>query len=175
MTQCFSEYRAAGVGFDTDANSDLGATWSRRPYSVLKQTFTNETGPAECRALANTDYSDARIVTGDRRYDSYEICLGRANYRQWEVPDPETGETNMTDALKLAFTWRPAAANSLSGYSYQGRYAAYDGSGFVYDLVNLTTSNLVEAFNYLESNTWLDRSTRALYISLVMYNANLNL
>ena len=46
-------------------------------------------------------------------------------------------------------------SNDLEGYAFQGRFASYDGSGFVYDLTNLTTDNLVDAFNYLEENTWL--------------------
>jgi len=166
---CYSDYRKGTR--DTGA----GGTWSRAPFSVMKQTFTNATGPDQCRELADGDYGDARIYAGDNLYDRYEICLGLANYRQWEQIDPQTGQTNVTDPLKLAFTWRDAKSNLLEGYAYGGRSASYDGSGFVYDLTNLTTSNLIEALNYLEENTWLDRQTRILFISLVVYNANYNL
>lgn len=169
VDKCYSDY-LKGFG-----DTGEGGTWSRRSFSVMAQQFTNQTGPPHCRDFANTDYSDARIVTGDLRYDKYEICLGLSKYRQWELIDPETGETNVTDPLKLAFTWRDAKSNDLDGYAFQGRFASYDGSGFVYDLTNLTTNNLVDAFNYLEENTWLDRQTRAFFISLMVYNANFNL
>jgi len=60
-------------------------------------------------------------------------------------------------------------------YARRLKYASYDGSGFVYDLNNLTTTNLVDALAYLQDNTWLDRGTRALFMSMVVYNANYNL
>ena len=162
VTQCYSNYFTE-------------KTWSRRPFSVLKSTFDNATGPEECRNMANGDYSDARIIAGDKEYDKYQICLGKAYYRQWEVVDPETGKSNITDPLKLAFTWRRARENDLADtYRFLGRFATYDGSGFVFDLDNLTTYNLVNAFNYFEENIWLDRETRAIYISVTVYNANLN-
>ena len=183
VTQCFPNYRAPARGFDVSAFDDPFATWSRRPFGlgVLHTNYSNTTGPEECRPLATLNsldpafYSDARITTGERKYDSYEVCLGKTFYPQSMVFDPASGETNLTDKLKLAFAWRSAAENSLSGYYYPGRFASYDGSGYVYDLTNLTTANLEHAFDYFESNTWLDRSTRAIYISLVLYNGNLNL
>ena len=82
----------------------------------------------------------------------------------------------MTDPLKLAFTWRDGLANMLPlPYKADGKFSTYDGSGFVYDLTNLTTGNLVDAFTYLQDNIWLDRQTRCLFLSLVTYNANYNL
>ena len=74
-----------------------------------------------------------------------------------------------------AFRWRDAKANRLAGTAQAGQFGAYDGSGFVLDVTNLTTSYLVESFEFLEENTWLDRQTRAVFISLIVYNANFNL
>ena len=161
VEQCFSLYNKE--------------TWSRKPFGPMKQEASNSTGPEHCRPLADIDYSDARIVGGEFRYDSYEICLGKALYDTGSLVDQDTGLANVTDPLKLAFTWRTAVENDLPGYAFAGRFASYDGSGYVYDLTNLTTSNLVNAFDYLEEQTWLDRSTRAFFISLVVYNANFNL
>ena len=63
------------------------------------------------------------------------------------------------------------------------QFSTYDGSGYVFDLVNLTTANLLESINKLRNpcnesapcGTWLDRQTRALFISVVVFNANFNL
>ena len=63
------------------------------------------------------------------------------------------------------------------------QFSTYDGSGYVFDLVNLTTANLLESINKLRNpcnesapcGTWLDRQTRALFISAVVFNANFNL
>ena len=166
------------------------ATWSRRPFSVMDQPITNQTGPPECRQYAdgNPDRADdpnraARIWQDPRineEYDMYERCLGTAYWPLHELVDPsvedaDTTTSNVSDPLLKAFTWRTGAENSLVGYAANGRYATYDGSGFVFDLTNLTTQSLVEAFEYLQENTWLDRQTRALFISLVVYNANFNL
>lgn len=101
---------------------------------------------------------------------------GKALYETATLIDPETALPNVSEPLKLAFTWRDGAANTLPlPYTAQGKFSSYDGSGFVYDLTNLTTQNLVNSFAYLQENTWLDRETRCLFISLVTYNANFNL
>ena len=63
------------------------------------------------------------------------------------------------------------------------QFSTYDGSGYVFDLVNLTTANLLESIDKLRNpcnasapcGTWLDRQTRALFISVVVFNANFNL
>ena len=164
VEQCFAQYTFGE-----------GGSWSRRPFSVMAQNTSNTTGPEECRELHNGVYEDARITDGPDEYDRYQVCLGRAAYKTWDLVDPDTGQTNVTDPLKLAFTWRDEASNDLVGYRYLGRFSSYDGSGFTFDLTNLTTSNLVDAFTYFEENTWLDRQTRILFMSLVVYNGNFNL
>ena len=166
------------------SNYKKGTSWSRRPFSVMAQTTTNSTGPVECRQyhkIANTyDETTGRYGYTDPRklseYDTYERCLGKAYWPVDELVDPATGETNVSDPLLLAFTWRSDAENDLANYQTRSRFGGfYDGSGFVYDLTNLTTDSLVEAFEFLDENTWLDRQTRALFMTLIVYNANFNL
>ena len=160
VSQCYSNYAA-------------GVTWSRRPFSVMDQNVSNTTGPVSCREYANGEYADPRDVV---MYDKFQRCLGMVEWDTPKLVDPETGDTNVSDPLLLAFTWRDEFANSLPGYGFTGRSGSlYDGSGFVFDLTNLTTDGLVEAFEFLQENIWLDRQTRALFISLVVYNGNFNL
>ena len=168
VQQCFSAYQSQGAAEDL--------TWKRAPFAVMQQTFTNTTGPAECRAIG--PWSDTYYLQEDASredYDLYHRCLGAAYYDPNTLVDPETGLTNVTDPLKLAFTWRTAEENSLGGFRHAGRFGTYDGSGYVFDLTNLTTTSLAESFAYLEEHIWLDRETRALTISLVVYNANFNM
>ena len=42
-----------------------------------------------------------------------------------------------------------AAENKAEGVVQPGLYGLYDGSGFTLDITNLTTSYLVESFNFL--------------------------
>jgi len=164
VDKCYSGYYA-------------GATWSRRPYGPLAQPMSNDTGPPECRHLFGQDFGDA----SQDDYDSYNICLGTAFWPRANLIDPSTGlrytqgAANLTDPLLLAFSWQTGLENGLPTYTRDMKYSTYDGSGFVFDLVNLTTDNLVTSFNFLREETWLDRQTRALFMSLVVFNANYNL
>jgi hypothetical protein len=161
VQKCYSNYKA-------------GSTWKRAPFAVMQQTFDNFTGPEHCRTHGpwnGNEYANALLDD----YDTYQRCLGTAFYDRGLLIDPETGEQNVTDPLKLAFTWRDAIENDLGKQKTRGRFSLYDGSGYVLDLTNLTTSKMEDAFNYLDENIWLDRQTRYLSISLVLYNANFNL
>ena len=106
-----------------------------------------------------------------------ERCISKAYYAS--PIDPETDEVldPIENPLKAAFTWRDAAANGLGKVgNKQGKMgSSYDGSGFVFDMTNLTTEYLVDSFAYLYDNTWLDRQTRCIFISMVVYNINFNL
>ena len=168
VKKCYSKYVAQ-------------STWSRRPYGPMAQPLRRDHGPVECRALYDEHvagtYSDAMAAN----YDMYEQCLGRGYWDRSLLLDTEANTTyreagtNLTDPLQLAFTWQSAKANDLDGFERQLKYAKYDGSGFVVDLNNLTSAKLDEALDYLEENTWLDRQTRAIFVSTSVYNANFNL
>ena len=84
------------------------------------------------------------------------------------------GGLDADSELVGAFRWRDAKANRLAGTAQAGQFGAYDGSGFVLDVTNLTTSYLVESFEFLEENTWLDRQTRGIFMSVMLFNANFN-
>ena len=163
VKQCYSNYFA-------------GVTWSRRPYSVMAQDPGPDQGPEQCRDKHGVAFDDA---TADD-YDSYEICLGRARWPMGSLFDVEANMTyeeagtNVTDPLLLAFTWRDEKANELEGFNRRLKYSTYDGSGFVFELNNVTTENFLDALQYLEDNSWLDRQTRAIFLTIVVYNANFN-
>lgn len=72
------------------------------------------------------------------------------------------------------FTFSDAAANDLEGVSIAGRVATYDGSGFVRDLDSTNRSAYIEALGELKNNLWVDEKTRAVILSLNLYNGNYN-
>jgi len=78
-------------------------------------------------------------------------------------------------SVARAFTWSSARDNRAEGVLVPGLYGFYDGSGFTLDITNLTTAYLVDSFNFLLDNGWLDRQTRGIFVSMVLYNANFNL
>ena len=55
-----------------------------------------------------------------------------------------------------------------------GEVASYDGSGFVRDLDGRNRTAYMEALDELKSNFWVDRQTRAVVVSLNLYNGNYN-
>ena len=55
--------------------------------------------------------------------------------------------------------------------------ASYDGSGYVRDIKMSDVSNrtrFAEAVRALQESGWVDRQTRGIFVSLNLYNANLN-
>jgi hypothetical protein len=65
-------------------------------------------------------------------------------------------------------------ANSLQGSSIQGKFATYDGSGYLYELrgkLDYIQGNLT----LLKEMQWIDRQTRAVFVEFSSYNPNINL
>ena len=116
-------------------------------YSLFSVGDTDESGGSEDRAA----YSVAA---------PNETLIEMGEQERW-------GGLDADSELVGAFRWRDAKANRLAGTAQAGQFGAYDGSGFVLDVTNLTTSYLVESFEFLEENTWLDRQTRGLFMSVM--------
>ena len=110
-------------------------------------------------------------------YGKYNILpQGSFNVPSHEPYGPANGTTEDTgDPLVDAFRWRSEAENDLVGYMKAGQFGIYDGSGFVIDITNLTTVSLVETLDFLLNENWLDRGTRGLHMTIMVYNANYNL
>lgn len=61
----------------------------------------------------------------------------------------------------------------LKGDSYNGEQGRYTGGGYVVTL-NGTTGMIRETFAKLRQQNWIDKSTRALFIEMSVYNAQIN-
>ncbi|XP_046856469.1 uncharacterized protein LOC124449577 isoform X2 [Xenia sp. Carnegie-2017] len=70
-------------------------------------------------------------------------------------------------------SWCFKNRKKLHGYPTWGTFETYAGSGFVKRLIPGRDIN--STFNELEEDDWLDRQTRAVFIEMTTYNANVNL
>ena len=69
--------------------------------------------------------------------------------------------------------WRYQSQAGLDGSKHSGVISNYDGGGYAQKLgANLQESAAIIA--ELKNNSWLDRATRALFVDLTLYNANIN-
>ena len=74
---------------------------------------------------------------------------------------------------RTGFVWTSAEQNQLKT-SIVGQVATYDGSGFVRDLDPSSREQYISAVEQLRNNLWVDEQTRAVIISLNLYNGNYN-
>ncbi len=62
----------------------------------------------------------------------------------------------------------------VGGPNIDGTMATYNGGGYVKNLAH-TKDESTQILEYLKSNLWLDRGTRAVFLDFTVYNANINL
>ena len=76
--------------------------------------------------------------------------------------------------LGRGFMFTTDEENNLKGSSFQSGATgtAYDGGGFVLDLDAANRTAYLETLEMLKTNKWVDRQTRAILITLNLYNGN---
>jgi len=92
--------------------------------------------------------------------------FGWSQFNQSYIP------SNGYQSIYNAFQFKDA--NTLQGSSIQGKYASYDGSGYLYELrgkLDYIQGNLT----LLKEMQWIDRQTRAVFIEFSSYNPNIDL
>ncbi len=72
------------------------------------------------------------------------------------------------------FRWYYQTSSQLRGSSSSGLISTYAGGGFVQDLT-LNYSGAQAQLDDLNTNLWLDRGTRVVFLDFTVYNANINL
>ena len=131
----------------------------------VQEEFTPTRGPTK-GILQKRSFVDL-----DMCYYRYNpLLMSKESYSVANATD-DTSDANVN-----AFRWRSAIENDLpEAYIFPGQFGFYDGGGFVLDVVNLTTVSLVESLDFLKEEGWLDRSTRSISLTVLVYNANYNL
>ena len=76
--------------------------------------------------------------------------------------------------LGSGFVFSTAVDNKLADTAFTSGATGtmYDGSGFVLDLDGANRTAYLETLDSLKSNKWVDRQTRAILITLNLYNGN---
>jgi len=72
------------------------------------------------------------------------------------------------------FMFTTEKENNLEGSAFQSDATSttYDGGGFVLDLDGANRTAYLETLDMLKTNRWVDRQTRAILITLNLYNGN---
>ncbi|XP_051024818.1 polycystic kidney disease protein 1-like 3 [Acomys russatus] len=79
--------------------------------------------------------------------------------------------TNITTADSI---WHYQSQESLGGYPAEGEFAPYSGGGYAVRL-GRNSSAAARVLQHLEQGRWLDHCTKALFVELTVFNANVNL
>ncbi|KAL0209380.1 hypothetical protein RCL1_007748 [Eukaryota sp. TZLM3-RCL] len=83
----------------------------------------------------------------------------------------ENEEKNPFGPSKI-WTWAPA--EKISGYKFRGKLSTYSGGGYDVEFSS-NLSQALEQLNFLESNSFIDDQTRAIFFDFSLYNPSLNL
>ncbi|XP_051829492.1 polycystic kidney disease protein 1-like 3 [Antechinus flavipes] len=129
------------------------------------------------------------------------LLIGSVQIRQIRIPDAVSFPKRISPSEQVKFyyqyqedqknygvNWTPLDLNGtnqesiwcyqneeiLGGYPIQGQFAVYSGGGYVVTLGN-NSKDANRILQHLKQNHWLDRHTRSLFVSFVVYNANVNL
>ncbi|KDR10036.1 Polycystin-2 [Zootermopsis nevadensis] len=95
---------------------------------------------------------------------SIELCYEL--YSRWYEDTKPFGPGNGT-------AWTYSTAEELGGSSHQGKFSLYSGGGYYEDL-SLNRSETIEKLLTLKNNQWVTGRTRAIFIDLMVYNANVD-
>ena len=80
--------------------------------------------------------------------------------------------TNKTSNMTSS-PWYYQSMSDLGGLPFLGVMGTYGGGGYSFDL---TFSNVTESYlNPLKENSWIDARTRAIFVELAIYSAQVNL
>ena len=114
--------------------------------------------------------NDSCVIPKDFRNEIKECFSDWAPALEEKRPYGPYAAQNLTNMT--AWFWK--SERSLKGSSHQGLMNSYDGGGYVAVLSrDQTESN--DTIQDLFNNLWIDRATRAVFVDLTVYNANINL
>jgi polycystin 1L2 len=80
--------------------------------------------------------------------------------------------SNINNATYNEFMYQNATV--LNGYPIFGDYNSYWGGGYIYEMRG-KLKDIIKNLTFLQTNSWIDRQTRAVMIEFSIYNPNVNL
>lgn len=147
-------------------------TYNRLVGKIRMRQLRVEPGYA-CR-LSPTIMQTGLLSDGTRRRRQFvDYCFAR--YSKEASSNKSFGANeSLWHPFTGGFAYSNETENKLTGRVIQGQVAAYDGSGFVRDLDATSREGYVSAVEELKQNLWVDAQTRAVIVSLNLYNGNYN-
>ncbi|KAF5905100.1 polycystic kidney disease protein 1-like 2 [Clarias magur] len=158
-------------------------TWTNT--TLLNNVFGKRPGfitDGNSKLVGNARLRQVRVHKNSCRTSSFmsrSIQDCHAPY-SWEVEDmgnydPGWNRSNDVNLSRsLLMPWRYQTQSRLRTHPIWGRVAFYRGGGFVVDL-GPNKENASSLLQYLFDNVWVDKYTRAIFVELTVYNANVNL
>ncbi|KAJ5075263.1 polycystin family member [Anaeramoeba ignava] len=109
-----------------------------------------------------------RVTSGSCKIPSqYEDFAGKTCYREYK------NSRKATEPFGPSNIWQYSSASTLKTTSELGRSGrSYEGGGYAVDFPKGT--NNTAAIDYLQNNDFLDKSSRALFVHIHLYNINSN-
>uniref|UniRef100_A0A183B8D4 PKD_channel domain-containing protein n=1 Tax=Echinostoma caproni TaxID=27848 RepID=A0A183B8D4_9TREM len=103
-------------------------------------------------------------------YATYDIFTqDEQSYGVGWVPFEGTNKKN-NSSPEFAYTNQ----HDLDGIPFKGEVTWYSGGGYVF-MLRGTEASMLDRFNYLDENHWIDFSTRAIIVQFTTFNPNINL
>lgn len=103
-----------------------------------------------------------------------EITDCQLGYKWYDEGRSPFGRGINHSALNSA-PFKYKSAEELDGYPYSTSDATYTGGGYVYDMKTDETKRWTNTLRFLQEHQWIDRQTRAVFLTFGLYNANSNL
>jgi len=127
-----------------------------------------------CSLSQNIMQEDTTSDGVQRHRQFVDHCYGR--YSEAHKSNVSFGPADLQVPMQGGFAFSSAKDNGLGGMNIRGAAtgAIYDGSGFVRDLDPGNRTGYIEALRDLKTNLWVDVQTRAIIISMNLYNGNYN-
>ncbi|KAL9972512.1 hypothetical protein ACROYT_G018834 [Oculina patagonica] len=89
----------------------------------------------------------------------------------WVMANTTSNTTSNTTATPSPWTYQ--TMEELGGIPFLGLMGTYGGGGYSFDL---SVSNVTEAYlSSLKENSWIDSRTRAIFVEVAIYSAQVNL
>ena len=76
-------------------------------------------------------------------------------------------------SLTFPSPWKYQTRSQLGNYPYMGTFGTYGGGGYVMDL--RYTDETYDLIKELQDNNWIDMRTRAVFVDIAIYSAQVNL
>lgn len=125
------------------------------------------------------NYNSVSYISGSCEVQEIMSSFIESCNAKYDILNEETGDWGpfwtplaFNETAPYEFTYR--TATELEGYPYLATHALYGGGGYVFQLRG-SLPDMLDKLQSVEAMGWLDRHTRAVFVEMTVYNAQVNL